>query len=189
MLRDFLKKKYGSTRGALKFSRYYLGYFFSKKYSTDRKSQYAYKRVVFLCSGNICRSALAEVIFRNMSSIPTCSFGLHGDTGSTAPGDFITAANLAAGAQLENHKSTSLNDFSPKADDLYVCMEPLHIKLLKEKLCLPKRSSIILLGMVWPGKTPYLHDPYNAHPVFKERISLTIKSCTIALAHQLSTKK
>lgn len=75
MLTDWIADKYGSKKGLLRFWHFNMRALLGAYKSQNRSSQ-PFKRLVFLCSGNICRSPYGEVVARSLG-IDTISFGLH----------------------------------------------------------------------------------------------------------------
>jgi protein-tyrosine-phosphatase len=81
-------------------------------------------KFLFICSGNICRSPMAEVIFRNIvkkhnrRDIIVKSAGTHAEIGAPMS-DFSRAALLECGEELPEteHKSTRLTPEMLKSFD------------------------------------------------------------------------
>lgn len=115
------------------------------------------KRLVFVCSGNICRSPFAAELARSRG-FEVASFGIRTQTG--APADPV-AAKVAAGRgiDLSAHRSTSLEDFIARPGDLLIGMEPLHLKPIGH---LAAGGAQLTLAGVWTEiGAPYLPDPYG----------------------------
>ncbi|MGL5839863.1 MAG: low molecular weight phosphatase family protein [Sphingorhabdus sp.] len=119
------------------------------------------ERLVFVCHGNICRSAFAEG-FAQARGWPAASFGL-----STSPGrPAHPPVQLAAqehGIDLNAHLSTPLQTFEPRPGDLYLVMEARQVARLRRDPRF-KDSKIDLLGRY--GGMPHLHDPYLLSEAF-----------------------
>lgn len=94
------------------------------------------KKVMFVCSGNTCRSPLAEGLFKkyieekNMGSIDVSSAGI-----SAFPGDEVSKNSVLAaekrGVDLTSHRAKNLNPQDLTETDLFVCMTESHSKVLK----------------------------------------------------------
>ena len=138
-------------------------------------------RVVFVCKGNICRSPLAHVVFQLNSRLPVASFGLDTTTGCPAHPPIIFQSKLQ-GYDLSNHLTTSVVDFKPQENDLYVCTEIHHVDGLKKII---NTDRIILLGLFADSKRAYIHDPYNTGSEYTSMIVSYIIASTKKLASKL----
>lgn len=152
-----LGKRYGSKKGFLLTNYYRLMYFFgvyNQYYKVDWKS---IERVIFICKGNICRSAYADVIAKSMN-LEVASCGVHARLNKPANQSAIKAAEIK-GIDLTQHKTTPLNSMEFKPTDLVIAMEPWqadHVKREQKGKC-----SVTLLGLWGEPKLPYIHDPYG----------------------------
>jgi protein-tyrosine phosphatase len=87
--------------------------------------------VLFVCTGNICRSATAEAIARRElarypgASLRLTSAGSHALEGSPAVGRAVLAA-ATRGASLERHHARELTRRRVRAADLVLCMADEH---------------------------------------------------------------
>jgi protein-tyrosine phosphatase len=115
-------------------------------------------RLVFLCHGNICRSAFAEVAGRS-AGLSVASFGFSTDAGKPAHGRAIIAA-AHLGHDLGDHRATRMQDFTPRSGDLFLAMETRQLR----RLAADARLSAVprtLLGLYTRPRLPHLHDPYG----------------------------
>lgn len=175
---NYLKHKYGGRRG---FLRSFIGYIklnFLKKDIEYMTLPDRVDRVVFVCKGNICRSALAEWVFRENSSIPTASFGVDTTTGCLAD-PRITRIAASFDIDLNQHKTTAQSNFIPAENDLYVCVDPSHAKVIKETM---PGKPIFYLGALLDTPCTYLHDPHTASDNFALRSVVTIITAVERLA-------
>jgi protein-tyrosine-phosphatase len=82
------------------------------------------KSILFVCTGNICRSAMAEAIARALagpeSSLSFASAGVRGlDGASASPNAIVAAAEI--GADVSGHRARSVTaDLLGSADRTYV---------------------------------------------------------------------
>jgi len=157
-LNRLVYERFGSRKGLLLFFYHWLfalvgGY--SRFAAVSPKSD---QRLVFVCSGNICRSPLAEVYARSLGK-ETASCGLH--CGDGFPAD-PRAREFARqqGLSLEDHKTVNVKDFEFRETDLVVVMEPSHITQFVEKTS--KSYQLVLAGSYCQKPYPYIHDPFNA---------------------------
>jgi protein-tyrosine phosphatase len=118
----------------------------------------AVRRLVFVCHGNICRSAFADVLARK-HGLNSASFGLSTANGKGAHPPVATAS-AAMGHDLAAHRSLRVQDYRPAEGDLLLAMETRHLRKLAAdpQLRAMPRS---LLGLYTRPKTPHLHDPYQ----------------------------
>lgn len=118
----------------------------------------AIRRLVFVCSGNICRSPYAAERARQLG-LPVASFGV--DASGNAPADAIArAVALRRDVNLGDHVSVALRDFQPNEGDLLLGLEPRHLKPLTGGLS-GMTPAVTLLGLWCNRPLPYLPDPYG----------------------------
>ena len=147
---------YGSRRGFVRSYWHrllYLTRFYQEYRQIDWKSV---ERLVFVCKGNICRSAFAEVVARS-KGIDSISCGI--DTVKAAPANedaIRVAGNM--GFSLEEHRTTPITSLTLKEHDLLVAMEPWQASYLKTHFQGTKHCT--LLGLWKRPVRPYIHDPY-----------------------------
>lgn len=116
------------------------------------------KRLVFVCQGNVCRSAYAEYRSRTLN-LPSASFGLAASSGTPV---FSLAAATAKlrGIEMTGHSAIAMNDFELKSGDLLLVMEVHQARRLQRVV---KRNDvqISLLGLWGNPIRPHIHDPYG----------------------------
>tara|TARA_B100002003_G_scaffold182027_1_gene170197 strand:+ start:17531 stop:18061 length:531 start_codon:yes stop_codon:yes gene_type:complete len=120
------------------------------------------RRLVFICSGNICRSPLAEVYAASLGW-EAASCGLHCRDDYPADPRAISFA-LKQGLDLESHKTIHVNRFRFDENDLIVVMEPAHI--VEFQRAVGKDYQIALAGKFCKPANPYIHDPFNCCPEY-----------------------
>jgi protein-tyrosine phosphatase len=181
MIRDYIMDKFGSKKGLL---RYYLDGFLYRNglFRQYIQTETSPKRVVFVCQGNICRSALAEHVFKCYSRVEAISLGLNTHTGKAANHRLLTLAYEKNNIDLSAHITTSIEDYTPRAGDTFVCMEVSHIEKLKK---LGYGGSFLLLGMFGNKKTYRINDPYSANDQYMGKAIDDIIYHTIELAKSL----
>lgn len=155
----YIKNQFGSKRGLLN------ALIFSIKTKLGVYRQYQNlavnntTRFVFICSGNICRSPLADYVARNLGA-KSISFGLHTRGGDKADERAILFAQ-SIGIDLNVHITQAISTYQPQAGDLLVGMEPAHAQELTALF--GNRVPITLAGLWLPKKQAYIHDPYNSN--------------------------
>lgn len=157
---NWLKDNYGSKRGLVQNFWHRLLQV-SGVYNQYQQPEFEnIKRLVFVCKGNICRSAFAEAVARSIN-IKAISCGLDTIEGATANDDAIRTAT-EMGFNMEEHRTTPFEKIQIREGDLLVAMEPWHAEKLGQLV--PQTTSYTLLGLWTKPKQPYIHDPYGSSP-------------------------
>lgn len=146
------------------------------------------KKILFVCSGNTCRSPLAEGIARKILSdrtqIPTevSSAGSSAFEGMPASQH---AANVALqhGVDLSHHRSRLLNTKSVREADLIVTMGNKHMKTVG--VIDPEALSYTALLTDFCDETGDVPDPIGGDQAEYERIFALIERCVTAMADSL----
>lgn len=131
------------------------------------------RRLVFICHGNICRSAFADVVARR-AGLSVASFGLSTESGKPAHGPAIEAA-ARLGHDMGAHRATDLPDYQPRAGDLLIAMETRQLRRLAgdgRLSGLPRT----LLGLYTRPAVPHLHDPYSLSDAYMDRCLARIET-------------
>lgn len=115
------------------------------------------RRLVFVCQGNICRSAFAEIVARRQD-LDAASFGLSTQSGKLAYAPAVEAA-AGLGYTLDTHLTTRVQDYTPCPGDLLLAMEIRQLRMLARDARLT-HAPRTLLGLYTRPKYPHLHDPY-----------------------------
>jgi protein-tyrosine phosphatase len=156
--------RFGSTRGlvrlALSWPERLPGL------SREKAPRGDVRRLVFVCHGNICRSAYADVLARSLGA-ESASFGLSTTSGLGAHPP-VAALAEAAGLSLADHRTTSLPQFHPREGDLLLAMEHRHLRRLAADPQL-RELPRLLLGAFASPPLPHLHDPFEHEGVYMER--------------------
>ncbi|MBR4726632.1 MAG: low molecular weight protein arginine phosphatase [Clostridia bacterium] len=93
------------------------------------------RHVVFVCTGNTCRSPMAEGIFkkllaeRGITDVEASSAGIFAMTGDAATENAVRAAERF-GADLSDHRARRLTEYLLDEADLFVCMTREHAATL-----------------------------------------------------------
>lgn len=139
----------------------------------------AARRVVFVCHGNICRSAYAEAVARQVG-MRAASIGLSTTSGLPAHPPVIAAAQKM-GVDLSKHRTTAIDDFMIEPGDLLLAMEVRQVGVLGRH---PRMNAMPadLLGRF--AGVPHLHDPYQLNQpylrVCLSRIDRAVRALALA---------
>ena len=97
------------------------------------------KTIVFVCTGNTCRSPMAEGMYRVLAE----KYGLH-DMECTSCGlstltgmpvtEYAVKAAAAYGADISAHRSRPVTEYLLSERDLFVCMPKAHADALSHYL-------------------------------------------------------
>ncbi|WP_448556516.1 arsenate reductase/protein-tyrosine-phosphatase family protein [Thalassotalea montiporae] len=160
-LRPLFQKEYGTERGFVRHSLALFDYYFGRIEQFKRIEHSKVSRVVFVCLGNICRSAYAHHYAQAHDlGLPISSLGLFTTTGVNANDVAMLAANNR-GVNMEHHLATDLKDFEVRAGDLFLVMEVRQANKLSLQLANYKNIQIGLLGNYCKPVHPHLHDPFS----------------------------
>ena len=152
----FIQRYYGSRRGLARHLLAQVSWSLGAYRQFSRVPQ-SVKRLVFVCSGNICRSAYAERVAQ-VEGWPSASFGLHAPDGDRA-NERMQAIGRASGIDLDSHCTTSIGSYSYRRGDYLLAMEPAQCRELSRRFA---GVPIGLLGVWADSPRAYLHDPYSA---------------------------
>jgi len=157
ILKCWLNDNYGSWRGFVRTWWAHFHYLLGG-YQAYRKVDWdSVERLVFVCKGNICRSAYAEVLAKSLG-IDAVSCGLHTKDGLPADDSAIQAAILR-GIDLRGHKTKPIEALDPKMNDLFIAMEPWQAEQLRRVY--GKEHECTLLGLWGQPIRPHIQDPYG----------------------------
>lgn len=136
-------------------------------------------RFVFVCQGNICRSAYAEARARAMG-LPALSFGLQTEGGDPSPPALVQEAS-AMGLDLSGHRSRPpATGAALSASDLVLAVEPSHLDRLRAVV--PAGVPVALLGLWGRPRRPHIEDPYGLSPAYFRTCLALIDTAVAAMA-------
>jgi len=152
-------------------------------------------RVAFVCTGNICRSPMAEIVFRDLaertglgSYVASTSSG----TGDWHVGERADARTIEAlgrrGYDGEHHRARqfSLEDF--ERNDLIVALDRSHERILSSWARTGEDADKLALLMSFdaaPDRVLDVPDPYYAGPEMFDEVLVMIEGAVRAFFRQL----
>ncbi|QZY50815.1 low molecular weight protein-tyrosine-phosphatase [Leucobacter tenebrionis] len=147
--------------------------------------------VSFVCSGNICRSPMGEVIFRAMAEqagvaerFVVTSRGTHGyHVGEPADPRTLTAL-AAAGYDGSAHRAAQVSPADIADHDLLIALDRGHERRLRELGADPERLSLLTVHDPARPGDPDVFDPYYSDQhAFHQVLEQIERSCTALLEH------
>lgn len=140
--------------------------------------------ILFVCTGNICRSPLAAALWRQrFPAMKVMSAGFLPLGGHRSP-DNVQAAAWARGVTLAEHRSRTLNEKILGDSDLVVLFDSRNFEAMS--LTFPYHlDKIVMLGALLDPPKPSIADPYQCSPAETELIAADVDAALTELARQL----
>jgi protein-tyrosine phosphatase len=157
----YINSRFGSKKGFANQLKYQFCQIIGKYNPYTNIDFSKIDRFVFVCSGNICRSPLADIVMRKTGG-NSMSFGLEARGGDNADPRMILFGTMN-GFDLSTHVSQPISQYVPLVCDLLIGMEPSH--LIKLHSLFPN-NQITSLGLWLPRKKIYIHDPFSTNKVY-----------------------
>lgn len=134
-------------------------------------------RILFVCSANICRSALAEVILKQklhqkgLTDIVVESAGVHNYEGG--PRDYMMVSYARKSGYELGGTARYVSQSMIDSADLIICMEHFHVVEMQKRLPYVRWSRIYTFNDICFGEQTDLIDPsgdtgYIYHYVFEK---------------------
>lgn len=151
-------------------------------------------RVVFVCTGNICRSAMAEVVFRwfgesvGLGSSIKCSSAGTGDWHLGERADPRTLSALERrGYDGSRHRARQFSSDDFSRNDLVIALDRTHERILRGWARDGEDADKIscLLSFDSDAATPDVPDPYYAAPGMFDDVLGMIENACRSLFRQL----
>ena len=145
------------------------------------------KKVLFVCTGNICRSPTAEGVLRHLAAargiaVLVESAGTHGYHVGSAPDRRAQHHAKGRGYDLSAQRARQVRPRDFEEFDLIVAMDRGHLDTLHEQ-CPPEQHG--KLRMLVPGRD--VPDPYYGGPAGFEQVLDLVEAACRDLLQELST--
>ena len=177
-LSDHYGSRWGFIRAHFYRTRYLLG-----GYRDCRQIDWGSAgRLVFVCKGNICRSAYAEAVTRSMGK-ESVSCGIDTKDGLPANDHAICEA-ASRGVDLREHKTTSIKSLTLKDNDIFIAMEPWHAEFISREFGNEQKCS--LLGLWGQPVNPHIQDPYGTSDEYFSNCFTYIEKSVNEIARKIS---
>lgn len=181
-LNCWLEGRYSSRRGFVR-TYWYRARYLTGSYRNYREVNWeSIERLVFVCKGNICRSAYAEAVARSLG-VDSMSCGVETRTGFPANEDAIREAKVK-GIDLREHRTTSIQSLTFRDSDLLIAMEPWQLEYLDREI--GKKYQYSLLGLWGRPVNPHIQDPYGASSIYFNHCFNYIEKSVHEIARKIS---
>lgn len=180
-INSWITENYGSRRGAILTYKYRVLCLFGKYRKYRQINWGSIDRLVFVCKGNICRSAYAEAVARSIG-VDSISCGIDTVIGAPANEQAIKISSMR-GFDLSKHKTTPVQSLTFKENDLLIAMEPWQVEYLHHNLSVDECS---LLGLWGRPVTPHIHDPYGSSSHYFDNCFNYIENSVYEIARKIS---
>lgn len=172
-MRNLLVDRFGSPRGFLYLAAAEFKFQLNQYVNECTIAWSCVERLVFVCKGNVCRSAYSERVAL-LKGLPAVSYGLEVKKNGPARQNMVELARERC-VDLSKHSSKSIVEGCFRSSDLILVMEPGQIDQLRKTVDL-NGAQVTLLGLWSSPRRVYIHDPYSSSDTYAERSLNTIDS-------------
>ena len=139
------------------------------------------KKILFVCTGNICRSVIAEHLFnkiiknKNIEGVEASSAGIEGNPEYKIYG-YLAKLMTAKGIDYSRHKSRKITTINPADYDLIIVMEQFHKNYISRAYPGSKEKVKLLTELAGEGKID-IPDPLNRPDEVYDKVFEDINRC------------
>ena len=138
-------------------------------------------KIMFICTGNICRSAMAEVLLKTKSEnckneIEVYSCGVFAEDGARASSKSIEILKEKYNVDLTQHKATHIRNSNIEEMDLILCMTLAH-KIMVVQMYPKLKDKIYTLKEYAKMQDMDIKDPWGLSSEVYERVAKEINDC------------
>lgn len=180
-LTQYINDNFSSKRGLIAALKYKLLYLFGFYRVYQHIDFSTVNRLVFICSGNVCRSPFGEYMAK-AKGLSAVSFGLHCRGGDKADPRAIHEASIRE-VDMQNHITRNISEYKSEKGDLVLVMEPQHLSQLNASNVRYEQITFVPLWCEHP--TPYLSDPFTSNDIFFNRCESVVEHCVNKIQAQL----
>jgi protein-tyrosine phosphatase len=158
-----------------------------KEKTGERLQERRTSRVLFVCTGNICRSPTAEGVLRHLAArmqvtVHVESAGTHDYHAGEPPDRRAQHFAKSRGYDLSPQRARMLRPSDFHEFDMIVAMDRGHLRILRER-CPPEHHG--KLRMLVNGHD--VPDPYYGGPEGFERVLDMVEAACLGLLHEIKT--
>ena len=182
-----INRRFGTFRGLVRAALAFAELGSGRLRAFRLRDPAAVNRVVFVCLGNICRSAYAHQIALT-EGLNVASLGLSTTTGGSSPAEAVEAAERSQ-VPMAQHRATDFKDFAVQAGDLFLVMEVRQAHEMRRRLGNRSDVQVCLLGLWADPIMPHLHDPFLQSADYFDTCFKRVRSAVRCLGAQLPNAK
>ncbi|MES2758027.1 MAG: phosphotyrosine protein phosphatase [Pseudomonadota bacterium] len=183
-MKAWINRRFGTVRGLLRLLLAYAELATGRLRPFRLRNPQQVKRVVYVCLGNICRSAYGHQIARDLG-MNVASLGLSTTTGAASPVEAVDGARRQ-GIAMDAHRAVDWSDFQVRPGDLFLVMEVRQAHELRRRLGVRTDVQVCLLGMWCAPPMPHLHDPFSLSAGYFDTCFVRVREATLRLNQALA---